>query len=86
MRVEPQVTIGLLNDYLIRLGWVLPIVPELDDLTIGGLIMGGGLETTSHKYDYKQFSCYVILKITPTIRCRRYLLFSTKDAIKNKYI
>ena len=50
VQVEPQVTIGLLNDYLIRLGWVLPIVPELDDLTIGGLIMGGGLETTSHKY------------------------------------
>ena len=49
VRVEPQVTVGLLNDYLIRLGWVLPIVPEIDDVTIGGIIMGGALETTSHK-------------------------------------
>ena len=28
----------------------MPIVPELDNLTIGGLVMGGGIETTSHKY------------------------------------
>ena len=48
VRVEPQVTIGRLNDYLIRLGWVIPIVPEIDDVTISGLIMGGGCETTSH--------------------------------------
>ena len=31
-------------------GYTLPIVPELDNLTIGGLVMGGGIETTSHKY------------------------------------
>ena len=49
IRVEPQVTIGRLTDYLINLGWVVPIVPEIDDVTIAGLIMGGGLETTSHK-------------------------------------
>ena len=45
-----MVTIGQLNDFLIHRGWTLPVVPELDDLTIGGLIMGAGLETTSHKY------------------------------------
>ncbi len=33
--VEPMVTIGQLNDYLIEKGWTLPVVPELDDLTIG---------------------------------------------------
>lgn len=49
VRVEPMVSIGILNDYLIRLGWTVPVVPELDDLTIGGLVMGGGIETTSHK-------------------------------------
>ena len=49
VRVEPMVTIGELNDYLIKKGWMLPVVPELDDLTIGGLVMGGGIETTSHK-------------------------------------
>ena len=49
VKVEPMVSIGILNDYLIRLGWTVPVVPELDDLTIGGLVMGGGIETTSHK-------------------------------------
>ena len=39
-----------LNDYLVKKGWTLPVVPELDDLTIGGLVMGGGIESTSHKY------------------------------------
>jgi len=50
VRVEPMVSIGVLNDYLIQKGWTLPVVPELDDLTIGGLVMGGGIESTSHKY------------------------------------
>ena len=48
--VEPAVTIGFLNRVLVRSGFTLPIVPELDTLTIGGLIMGGGIESTSHKY------------------------------------
>lgn len=50
VQVEPMVSIGNLNDFLIGKGWTLPIVPELDDLTIGGLVMGGGIESTSHKY------------------------------------
>ena len=49
VRVEPMVTIGEANDYLIKRGWMLPVVPEVDELTIGGLVMGGGIETTSHK-------------------------------------
>ena len=36
VRVEPYVTVGKLNDFLISRGWTLPVVPELDDLTIGG--------------------------------------------------
>ena len=48
--VEPAVTIGFLNIVLVNSGFTLPIVPELDTLTIGGLIMGGGIESTSHKY------------------------------------
>ena len=31
-------------------GLTLPVVPELDNLTIGGLVNGGGIESTSHKY------------------------------------
>merc|ERR1712050_227331 len=48
--VEPAVTIGFLNRVLVNSGFTLPIVPELDTLTIGGLVMGGGIESTSHKY------------------------------------
>ena len=48
--VEPNITIGYLNRALVRLGYTLPVVPELDNLTVGGLINGGGIESTSHKY------------------------------------
>ena len=57
VRVEPMVTIGKLNDFLIAREWSLPVVPELDDLTIGGLVMGGGIESTSHKYGLFQYIC-----------------------------
>ena len=36
--------------FLPRLGWTIPIVPELDDLTVGGLVMGTGIETSSHRW------------------------------------
>jgi len=35
VRVEPLVTMGQLTATLDPLGWTLPIVPELDDLTVG---------------------------------------------------
>ena len=40
----------LLNRVLVKAGLTLPVVPELDTLTIGGLLMGGGIESTSHKH------------------------------------
>ena len=46
-----------MNDYLIGRGRTLPVVPELDDLTVGGLVMGGGIESTSHKYGLFQYIC-----------------------------
>merc|ERR1712168_320516 len=57
IRVEPRVTVGKLNDFLGARGWMLPVVPELDDLTIGGLVMGGGIESTSHKYGLFNYIC-----------------------------
>ncbi|XP_023349654.1 delta(24)-sterol reductase [Eurytemora carolleeae] len=57
VRVEPAVTIGFLNRLLVANGYTLPVVPELDILTIGGLVMGGGLESTSHKYGLFQYIC-----------------------------
>jgi len=35
VRVEPMVSMGQLTATLNPLGWTLPIVPELDDLTVG---------------------------------------------------
>lgn len=48
--VEPCVTIGQLTHALNPMGYTLPVVPEMDDLTIGGLINGTGIESSSHKY------------------------------------
>ena len=35
VRLEPQVTMGQLSATLIPNGWTIPVVPELDDLTVG---------------------------------------------------
>lgn len=57
VRVEPLVSMGQLSRMLISQGWTLPVVPELDSLTVGGLIMGFGVETSSHKYGLFQHIC-----------------------------
>lgn len=48
--VEPQVSMGSLTCFLARKGWTLPVVPELDELTVGGLVCGYGIESSSHKH------------------------------------
>jgi len=50
VRVEPRVNMGQLTHTLVPMGWTLPVVPELDDLTVGGLYLGYGIEASSHKY------------------------------------
>jgi delta24-sterol reductase len=55
--VEPLVTMGQLTATLVPLGWTIPVLPELDDLTVGGLVMGTGIETSSHKYGLFQHIC-----------------------------
>ena len=40
VRVEPMVNMGQITACLNPLGWTLPVVPELDDLTVGGLVSG----------------------------------------------
>jgi delta24-sterol reductase len=57
VRVEPLASMGQISRSLISRGWILPVVPELDDLTVGGLIMGFGVETSSHKYGLFQYIC-----------------------------
>ncbi|KAA8491738.1 Delta(24)-sterol reductase [Porphyridium purpureum] len=48
--VEPMVSMGQISHFLNPRGWTLPILPEMDDLTVGGLLMGVGIETSCHKY------------------------------------
>ncbi|KAJ6655064.1 hypothetical protein lerEdw1_005968 [Lerista edwardsae] len=55
--VEPLVTMGQLTAHLNPMGWTIPVVPELDDLTVGGLIMGTGIESSSHIYGLFQHTC-----------------------------
>eukprot|EP00095_Tigriopus_kingsejongensis_P005765 maker-scaffold51_size454968-snap-gene-3.27 protein:Tk05765 transcript:maker-scaffold51_size454968-snap-gene-3.27-mRNA-1 annotation:"24-dehydrocholesterol reductase" len=74
VKVEPMVTIGQLNDYLTTRGWTLPVVPELDALTIGGLVMGGGIESTSHRYGLFQYICRMyemVLADGSVVQCTR---------------
>ena len=33
--LEPQVTMGQLTAALLPIGWTIPVLPELDDLTVG---------------------------------------------------
>ena len=40
VKVEPGVSIGILNRALVARGFTLPIVPELDELTIGKTYKG----------------------------------------------
>lgn len=72
VRCEPLVTMGQLSATLEPLGWTLPIVPELDDLTIGGLVMGTGLESSSHHFGLFQHICLafeVVLADGELVRC-----------------
>lgn len=50
VRVEPRVNMGQLTRWLAPQGLSIPVVAELDDLTVGGLILGYGIESSAHKY------------------------------------
>ena len=63
VRCEPMVTMGQLSRTLDRLGWTIPILPELDDLTVGGLVMGTGIETSSHIYGLFQVRKITVILI-----------------------
>lgn len=50
-------TMGQLTAILNPLGWTVPVLPELDELTVGGLVMGTGIESASHKHGLFQHIC-----------------------------
>ncbi|MCF7971735.1 MAG: FAD-binding protein [Methylococcaceae bacterium] len=57
VRLEPMANMGQISALLKPLGWSLAVVPELDALTVGGLINGFGIESSSHKYGLFQSIC-----------------------------
>lgn len=52
VRVEPLVTMGELTHFLTPKGYALAVQPEMDDLTVGGLCLGVGIETSSHRHGF----------------------------------
>ncbi len=49
VRAEPMVTMGDLTSFLVPRGFALAVQAEMDDLTLGGLCMGMGIATSSHR-------------------------------------
>lgn len=49
-RVEPLVNMGQITRVTVPMNLALAVVAELDDLTVGGLINGYGIEGSSHLY------------------------------------
>ncbi|KAJ7533218.1 hypothetical protein O6H91_13G038100 [Diphasiastrum complanatum] len=49
-RLEPLVNMGQITRVTVPMGLALAVVAELDDLTVGGLINGYGIEGSSHIY------------------------------------
>lgn len=50
--VEPMVNMADLTRYLVPKGYALAVQVEMDDLTVGGLCMGVGIEASSHIYGF----------------------------------
>ncbi len=72
VRVEPLVNMGQITETLLARGWTLPVLPELEELTVGGLIMGFGVETSSHKHGLFQHICEALEIVTAEgkrVRC-----------------
>jgi Delta24-sterol reductase len=55
--VEPRINMDELLSFLIPKGYSIPVVPELAHLTVGGLISGAGIESSSYKYGYFHDTC-----------------------------
>ena len=57
IKLEPRVSMKNISDIILDNGYTLPVIPELDDLTVGGLLMGCGIESSSFKYGLFQEIC-----------------------------
>lgn len=73
--VEPMVTMGQLVPTLMKMGWTLPVVPELEELTVGGMVAGTGVESSSHHSGLFQELCIeleVVLANGGVVMCSRH--------------
>lgn len=57
IRCEPMVTMSEVSAATLRLGLAPAVLPELDDLTVGGVINGYGIEGSSHVYGLFAETC-----------------------------
>lgn len=55
--VEPRVTMEQLAHAALEKGMMVPVIPEFRGITVGGAIMGGGLESASHRYGLFSDNC-----------------------------
>jgi len=53
VRVEPMVSVGQVTKFLAPKGYTLAVTLEIADATLGGLAMGVGMTTHSHKVNKK---------------------------------
>lgn len=53
---EPMVTMGQITHHLVSKGYALQIQVEMESITIGGVSMGFGMETNSHRIGFFQES------------------------------
>ena len=71
LRVEPMATMGEITRWLVPKGWALAVQVEMDDITIGGLCMGVGIETTSHRAGLMQENVTAFEVVTADGELRR---------------
>ncbi|XP_044263767.1 delta(24)-sterol reductase-like [Tribolium madens] len=74
VRVEPMVTVGEITKYLIPRGYTLAVTLEIADATLGGLALGTGMTTHSHKvglYHETIISYEVVLHDGSLVRATR---------------
>jgi len=72
--VEPMVNMGQLIPALMKKGWTLPVVPELEELTVGGMIAGTGVESSSHHSGLFNEFCIeleVVLASGSVVKCSK---------------
>ncbi len=55
--VEPNVSMNVLVDVLLPLGFAPPVVPEFPSITVGGAVQGGAGESSSFKYGCVNNAC-----------------------------